>query len=126
MSLNQEFTGDINVLGEIKKNGVAVGGGSLYLHHIVISYSGTIRGDVFIYTNDNTPFTSRTLATFLEYHGSQPICARPYWSEDDGAFRFWILIGQSGGALRRLQLTKADNGEWKQGVDINSDNVYQI
>lgn len=64
MSLNQEFTGDINVLGEIKKNGVAVGGG-VYLHKILFGNSQKI----LIYSSDSTPFDLTTLAQFLKNNG---------------------------------------------------------
>ena len=62
-----EIVGNLDVGGNITKNGQPIGGGKVYLHNIFIS---TDRDACLqLYSTSNEPFTIETLATFMTNNG---------------------------------------------------------
>ena len=63
-----EISGNLDVSGNITKNGQPiVGGGKVYLHNIYIT--ARISGYMKLYTTNKEPFTKATLATFMVNNG---------------------------------------------------------
>ena len=62
-----EISGNLDVSGNITKNGQPLGGGKVYLHNIFLN--GNRAGYIKLYTTNNEPFTKETLTSFMANNG---------------------------------------------------------